>query len=95
MRNLTFSYGPVFFVLTLVVIGILILRGILFIKKFSRIRTGMTYDEVKNLAGQPKNSDTANGITTCVWSKAVLSGITLTRVIVFSNNQVVSVIKGK
>ena len=70
-----------------------IIRASVFSKKFNTIKNGMSYNEVVNLLGMPDSSTSAEGIMTCVWSRAVVRGFSNHYTITLKNNMVLSVIK--
>ena len=80
--------------IVLPILGIFIVQGISFSKKFETIRCGMDYAQVISIIGGPDRSDTTGDIATCIWKVPVLRGITITRVIVFKDDKVFSITKG-
>lgn len=82
-----------YFVMLFVGIGVItaiIIRGLLFKKKYNKILVDMSYDEVISLIGPPNNADSSGDITTCIWKVRVLRNYTITRIIVFKDNKVFS-----
>lgn len=81
------------FIVTAVLL-FLIIRGLLFKRKFNKTLDGMSYNDVVSLIGYPKNSDRKDGTLTCIWRVRVLRDIDIIRVIVFKNDKVYSVTNG-
>ena len=70
-------------------------RALLFLKKYNKILVGMSYDEVEELLGPPKNIESKDDITTCIWTLRVLRDVRITRIIVFKGDKVFSFLSGR
>ena len=75
-------------------LGIFCVRAILFVQRYNKILVGMSYDEVEELIGPPKNIESKDDVTTCIWIISVLRDIRITRVIVFKEDKVFSFLSG-
>jgi len=84
------SIAVVIFILIL--LGVCIARGILFEAKFSKIELGMSYKQVISITGLSHSSDFAGDTTTCIWSIRPLTVWHITKVVVFKNDKVISIL---
>ena len=88
------EYHAFFLIFLLAILGFPAIRGLLFYKKLIKIELGMNYDQVISILGLPKNFDTSGDITTCVYCMRVMRDFRLSRIVVFRNDTVISILKG-
>ena len=81
-------------IIVIIILGGFVAYGVWFYKSFEKVRYGMSYEQVLSIVGEPKNETITGDIVTCLYSVQVLRGLRLTRVVVFKDNQVISILKG-
>ena len=83
--------GIVVILITIAILVFFIARAGNFAKKMKTIQKGMSYSEVKSILGEPWDSNSAEGITTATWKRAVIRGHTNIYTITFKNDKVISI----
>ena len=84
-------FGITVIILAVGAIIFFVIRAQIFSRKAGSIKIGMTYREVANLLGRPKSVTNGGGIMVCTWSRAVIRGVTIDRIVTFKENKVISV----
>ena len=86
---------PAFFAGIIGCIGLNIYeRRFLTVIQFNKIALGMSCDEVVSLIGTPRNSSSADGITTYMWNFGGYRRSTAYRTVFFQDDKVISKLKG-
>ncbi len=69
-----------------------IIMGLRFASKFKKLEIGMTYNQVNDIVGKPRNFTIAENIKTCMWKRHVLRGWRISYTITFKNEIVISIL---
>jgi len=90
--QVSYEVSILFLVFALGSLAFSIVRGLVFKEKFNTITLDMSYDQVLSLLGPSSDENYTEGITTCVWKKKVIRGVTITRIVVFKDGKVFSIL---
>lgn len=77
-------------IIVFVILGIFVAHGLKFSANFDKIQTGMSYNQVVEILGEPNSISKVDNILTCVWKKHILRGWIIVRAVTLENDIVIS-----